>query len=115
MLRTLRQNFPEKYERLTHLAKAVLRDEGCGQSDYDAMVLLVKRCIWTFRSSVNGHKTWDVCGENEVKEALELHIKSELDGKRRIAPAWGLMAPTITSYCARKVSFIAEKEGLVSS
>lgn len=116
VLRTLRQNTPEKYERLAQMAKETPGSDGPSQSDYDAMVLLVKKCVWTFRSSTNSHKVWEEPGEDaKTKEAIEQHTKAELETKRRLAPAWGLIAATIASYCANKVSFIAEKEGLPSS
>lgn len=116
VLRTLRQSAPEKYERLEQMAKEATAGEEAPAppSDYDAMVVLVKRCIWTFRSSTNGHKVWDgPAGESaEVAEAVEQHTKAELETKKRLAPAWGLMAATVASYCSNKVVQVAEKEGI---
>ena len=62
---------------------------------------LIKKCVWTFRSSVNNHRMWDgLCAGCQTD--YEDVLRQELEGKKILSAAWRLLAAPVSQHCSAR-------------
>ncbi len=73
---------------------------------------LIKKCIWTFRSSTNNHRVWEGLSV-ECRAAADDVVKQDLGGKKIMATAWKLLAAPVSQHCALRCQVIAKSLGAI--
>ncbi len=103
----VRRAGPKVLDTLLQTAQAL---QEADQTPGEELSWLIKKCVWTFRSSTNNHRVWGglspAC-QADYDEALRI----ELEGKKSLSAAWRLLAAPVSQHCSLRCEGIVKSLG----